>query len=114
MLEAMAGLCAFLGHCFPIWLKLKGGKGVATGAGLLAAHMPVVFALAFVAFAATYALGKVVSLASLVAAAVVIAAVLLLKPLDAALLPLLLMFVVLILRHTSNIKRLLNKQELKV
>jgi len=114
MLEAMAGLFAFLGHCFPIWLKLKGGKGVASGAGALAAHQPLIFGIGLLAFAVIFALSKVVSLSSMAAALVVITAVVVLLPLDAALLPLLLMFAILILRHQSNIRRLLNKEELKV
>jgi glycerol-3-phosphate acyltransferase PlsY len=114
MIEAMAGLCAFLGHCFPVWLKFRGGKGVATGAGLTLAHMPVIFGIGFGAFALTFAFARVVSLSSIVAALVVLGAVLALKPLDAALVPLALMFGILLLRHTSNIKRLLAKAELKV
>jgi glycerol-3-phosphate acyltransferase PlsY len=114
MLEAMVGLCAFLGHCFPVWLKFKGGKGVATGAGLTLAHMPVIFSIGFFAFALIFLLFKTVSLSSILAALVVLGAVLALKPLDAALIPFGLMFLILLLRHTSNIKRLLNREELKV
>ena len=36
----LAGLAAFVGHCFPVWLKFKGGKGVATFLGLLLALIP--------------------------------------------------------------------------
>ncbi|MCE2575300.1 glycerol-3-phosphate 1-O-acyltransferase PlsY [Komagataeibacter sp. FNDCR2] len=40
--ESLAALCVVLGHCFPVWLKFRGGKGVATGLGSLLALMPVV------------------------------------------------------------------------
>lgn len=113
-LEALVGLSAFLGHCFPIWLKLKGGKGVATGAGFLVAFDPLAGAIGLGAFALTYAVSRYVSLGSLVAALTVIVALVALRPLDAALLPLGLMFLILIFKHRSNITRIVRKEELKV
>jgi acyl phosphate:glycerol-3-phosphate acyltransferase len=114
LLQACAGLCAFLGHCFPVWLRFRGGKGVATGAGFLFAHLPFASLFGLVAFAFVYAIARVVSASSLAAAFAVLVAVLVMRPLDAALLPIGVMFLVLVLRHTSNIKRLLHKEELKV
>lgn len=111
---ALVGLMAFVGHCFPVWLKFKGGKGVATGAGFLVAFAPVAAAIGIAAFGLTYAISRLVSLGSLVAALAVLVALPLLRPVDAALLPLGLMFLILIVRHRSNIARIAKKQELKV
>jgi acyl phosphate:glycerol-3-phosphate acyltransferase len=65
----LAALFAMLGHIFPVWLKFKGGKGVATGVGvfLAIAWQPVLIVL--VAFFIIYALTKYVSLASIIATA---------------------------------------------
>lgn len=114
MLEALSGLFALVGHCFPVWLLFRGGKGVATGAGFLLAHLPLAAGIGVGVFAATYALSRTVSLSSLVAGAAALVAVLVLEPLDASLVPLLIMLLIVVVRHTSNIKRLLKKEELKV
>lgn len=64
-----AGLMAFLGHCFPVWLKFKGGKGVATFLGLmLALAWPVGFACCLT-WLVTALIGRISSLSALVAAA---------------------------------------------
>jgi acyl phosphate:glycerol-3-phosphate acyltransferase len=65
----LAALFAMLGHIFPVWLKFKGGKGVATGVGvfLAVAWQPVLIVL--VAFFVIYAMTKYVSLGSIVATA---------------------------------------------
>src|SRR5271168_267259 len=67
--EALAALCAVLGHMFPIWLGLRGGKGVATAFGvfLVVAPWPALGSLAV--FVVVFALGRFVSLASILAAA---------------------------------------------
>lgn len=65
----LAALCSFLGHLFPVWLRFKGGKGVATFLGtLLALAWPVGLA-ACATWAATAAITRISSLSALVAAA---------------------------------------------
>src|SRR5882672_5892899 len=67
---ALAALFAIIGHCFPIWLRFKGGKGVATGVGAFAALAPKAVLVALVVFAAVIIVSRYVSLASVVASAV--------------------------------------------
>ena len=63
----IAGLGAFLGHLFPVWLKFKGGKGVATTLGMLLALAPTVGAAACAVWLVTAAIFRYSSLAALVA-----------------------------------------------
>lgn len=65
----LAGLMAFLGHCFPIWLKFKGGKGVATFLGLMLALAWPVGVACCLTWLVTALIGRISSLAALVAAA---------------------------------------------
>jgi glycerol-3-phosphate acyltransferase PlsY len=69
-LAALAAVCAVLGHNFTCWLRFKGGKGIATSAGALAALVPAAFLVIFVTWIVVFALGRYVSLASIAAAAV--------------------------------------------
>ena len=64
----LAGLAAFLGHCFPVWLKFKGGKGVATYFGIVFALSPFVGLIAGAIWLAVAAIGRYSSLAALMAA----------------------------------------------
>jgi acyl phosphate:glycerol-3-phosphate acyltransferase len=68
-LPVTAGVAAFLGHLFPVYLRFRGGKGVATGAGVVTVLVPVPALLAVAAWGLVLALTRYVSLASLTAAA---------------------------------------------
>ena len=101
----LAGLAAFLGHLFPVWLGFKGGKGVATGLGVfLAACFPVGLISCVLWLAVAYAL-KISSAAALAAFAVAPLAALALGHVRMALLA----FVIAVLvfwKHGANIARL--------
>ncbi len=108
-----AGAGAILGHCFPVWLGFKGGKGVATAAGIVLGFTPLVLPVLLAAFAATVWLTRYVSLASIVAAALAPVAAWLLGELQAAELYLLVGALV-IAKHHANIRRLLSGTESKL
>lgn len=65
----LGGLAALLGHCFPVWLRFKGGKGVATGLGVFAALCPLAALAATLLFVLVLLFWRFVSLASIAAAA---------------------------------------------
>jgi glycerol-3-phosphate acyltransferase PlsY len=65
----LAGLAALIGHCFPVWLGFKGGKGVATGVGIFLALCPLAAVCALVLFVLVFVFWRYVSLASLAGAA---------------------------------------------
>jgi glycerol-3-phosphate acyltransferase PlsY len=67
--QAVAALCAVLGHMFPIWLRLRGGKGVATGFGVFLVAAPTSALAAITVFAIVLFLSRYVSLASVLGAA---------------------------------------------
>lgn len=108
ILVGLAALFAMLGHIFPVWLKFKGGKGVATGVGvfLAIAWQPVLIVL--VAFFVIYALTKYVSLGSIVAtAAFPIVAYFYLRH-ERELMPFIIAAAALIIaKHHQNIRRLI-------
>ena len=66
--QALAALCAVLGHMFPIWLKLRGGKGVATGFGVFLVAAPPAALAAISVFIVVLLLSRFVSLASILGA----------------------------------------------
>ncbi len=66
--EAFAALCAVLGHMFPVWLKFRGGKGVATGFGVFLVVSPIAALAAIGVFAVMLAISRYVSVSSILAA----------------------------------------------
>ncbi len=108
----IASLCAFLGHVFPIWLKFKGGKGVATYVGILFA-INIYFGIIFtISWFITFFISKYSSLSSLVGAASVPIYSLILTQFDQGIF-FTIMFVLIFFTHRENIKRLKNKEETK-
>ena len=108
----IASLCAFLGHVFPIWLKFKGGKGVATYVGILFA-INIYFGIIFtISWFITFFISKYSSLSSLVGAASVPMYLLVLTQFDQGIF-FTIMFVLIFFTHRENIKRLKNKEETK-
>jgi glycerol-3-phosphate acyltransferase PlsY len=113
-LAAFAGLGAFLGHIYPVWLRFKGGKGVATFLGVtLALAWPVglITALIWIVMAAIF---RISSLSALVAAALTPIAMLLLgRPPLFALLTLILALLIFV-SHRDNIARILAGREPRI
>lgn len=66
---AAASVAAIMGHCFPVWLKFRGGKGVATGVGVFIALAPLQVGLVLVIFVIFLGIWRYVSLGSIVATA---------------------------------------------
>ena len=108
-------MAAILGHCFPVWLRFRGGKGVATGVGVFIALAPLQVALVLVIFAIVVAIWRYISLGSIVATA---AFPLLVYFMKHAPMPIVLgaagSAVIIIAMHHANIRRLLNGTESKV
>jgi glycerol-3-phosphate acyltransferase PlsY len=107
---SFAGAGAILGHCFPVWLGFKGGKGVATAAGVVLGLTPLVCLLILMAFVLVVWATRWVSLGSITAAVLAPVAAWLLGDMPAAGLYLLIAAVV-VLKHRDNIGRLLRGQE---
>lgn len=114
---ALAGVLAILGHIFPVWLKFRGGKGVATALGVFLMLAPVVVLVALVVFGIIFALTRYVSLASLLAISSIALTILLLTLFDPLELPnaiaALLGAGLVIIAHRANIQRLMAGTEPK-
>ena len=111
---ALAGGAAFLGHLFPVWLKFKGGKGVATFYGvLLSAAWPVGIAAGATWLAVAFLL-RISSLAALVAAVLAAPFALAFDQPYPIMILCLFMAVLIFIRHRENIARLLKGQEPKI
>ncbi|WP_456119755.1 glycerol-3-phosphate 1-O-acyltransferase PlsY [Tumebacillus algifaecis] len=109
----LAGLPAVLGHCYPIFAGFRGGKAVATSAGVLLLYSPFCFIAAASTFFITMYLSKYVSLASIIAA--IIAHTYAIFFGDKVLSIVTFALVVFLLwRHRSNIERILNGTERKI
>ncbi|TJZ93388.1 glycerol-3-phosphate 1-O-acyltransferase PlsY [Paracoccus gahaiensis] len=109
----LAGGAAFLGHCFPVWLGFKGGKGMATFLGTLAAlHWPLGL-IACAVWALVAAVARISSLSALIAAALTpVLAWGLGRPDIAAVTAF--MAALIFIRHHANIRRLLSGTEPRI
>jgi glycerol-3-phosphate acyltransferase PlsY len=113
-LKIVAGICAVLGHNFTCWLKFKGGKGIATSAGVYFALAPLAAGLALGTWIVVFALGRYVSVASIAAAVALPTAVWLTK--DSRFLGMVTtaLGLLAIYKHKGNIQRLIRGTESRV
>jgi glycerol-3-phosphate acyltransferase PlsY len=108
----IAALSVFLGHVFPIWLKFKGGKGVATYLGILFS-MNIFFGIVFItSWLIVFFISKFSSLSSLIATLCIPIFIFFFNN-QGNIIFFLIMFVLIFYTHRENIKRLKNKEETK-
>jgi glycerol-3-phosphate acyltransferase PlsY len=112
-MAVVAGLGAVLGHCFPVWLRFRGGKGVATAAGVVVALTPTVAAIAIGVFILVVLATRYVSLGSMLGAIAAAPAAYLLGYVQAAELYLLLALIIA-LKHAGNLRRLAQGTEARL
>ena len=108
----IASLCAFLGHVFPVWLKFKGGKGVATYVGILFTINILLGFIFCVSWLLVFLVSKYSSLSSLVGSLTIPIYIFFNDQISNALF-FGIMFVLIFYTHRENIKRLKNKEESK-
>jgi glycerol-3-phosphate acyltransferase PlsY len=114
LLIVLCGLAAIIGHAFPLFLGFKGGKGVATGGGVLLGIAPDMFVFGIVLFLVVVGLTRYVSAGSVLSAVTVfILFILLGKPLPYTVV-VGLAAVLIVVRHTANIKRLIAGTERRI
>ncbi len=108
-----AGLAAVLGHCYPIFHRFKGGKGVATSAGVIFFVMPVVGVILSAVFSIAAKLSKVASISSLIVVVVAIPLALWQGLRGPSLALFLAMLALIVYRHKGNISRIIHRSERK-
>lgn len=107
----LACIVAITGHCYPIYLKFRGGKGIATALGILLVISPLTAAGALIVFMVTVAISRYVSLGSVLAALSAPLLVLMLGHPQPIFLATLFIAMLAVWRHRSNIKRLMDGTE---
>lgn len=111
-----AGVCAILGHIFPIFAQFNGGKGVATSLGVIIAVHPLTALVCFCLFLVTFLLSHYVSLGAIVAAIAFPLVLAFIFKVDTLVLLIFasVMSVIVLFTHRKNIERLLNREESKM
>ena len=108
----ISALFAFIGHVFPVWLKFKGGKGVATYVGILFS-LNIIYGLIFgICWLIIFFISKYSSLSSLIGSLSIPVYILIFEDLK-NLFFFVIMFILIFFTHRENIKRLKNKEETK-
>lgn len=111
---AACGVAVVVGHCYSVFLSFKGGKGVATAAGVILFLMPQILLVLLAAMILSVALTRYVSLGSVLAAALLpILCLILMEPWSYTIMSFFLAALVLF-RHRSNIIRLISGQEARI
>ena len=108
----IASLCAFLGHVFPIWLKFKGGKGVATYVGILFSINILLGVVFVISWGIIFLIFKYSSLASIIGALSIPIYLFVISE-KSSVIFFIIMFVLIFFTHRENIKRMKNKEESK-
>ena len=108
----IASLCAFLGHVFPIWLKFKGGKGVATYVGILFSINLLLGIIFTASWGIIFLIFRYSSLSSIIGSISIPIYILMTDQISNAIF-FSIMFVLIFFTHRENIKRLKNKEESK-
>ena len=108
----ISALWAFIGHVFPVWLKFKGGKGVATYVGILFS-LNIIFVLVFgICWLIIFFISKYSSLSSLIGSLSIPVYILIFEGSENVFFYVI-MFILIFFTHRENIKRLKNKEETK-
>jgi glycerol-3-phosphate acyltransferase PlsY len=116
VMSLTCGCAAIMGHNYPIYLKFKGGKGIATTAGALIGIAPLALIVGFVTFAVTFGISRVVALGSIMAALLIPVAAWFLYGSDGLLIPIVLTILgaLAVWRHRANIGRILSGTENRI
>jgi glycerol-3-phosphate acyltransferase PlsY len=109
-----AGLAAIIGHVYPLWLQFRGGKGVATTAGVFAVLTPLALAIAAVAFVLAVFVTRYISVGSVTAALTLAAAAVIDDPPNAVVAGAIVAALVIVHRHRANLARLVAGTEPRV
>ena len=112
--ECVVGVAAIIGHCFPIWLKFKGGKGVATGFGIILCFDLLVGILSLITWLLIIKLFKVSSLSALVSYFFIPIFIFLNSPENNIFISSIIISCICFFKHKENIKRLLTGSEPKI